>query len=86
MVSATHISLELCKWRELYLAALFETDKQKVPLCIATAELAMSQRARELFAAPEGGDEEREGLQEALYALRALRHCLELKTYDAGER
>lgn len=89
MVSALHVQLDptgLCKWRELYLAALFETDRQKVPLCIASAELAMSQRARELFAAPEGGDEERDGLQEALYALRALRHCIELKTYDSGER
>jgi hypothetical protein len=89
MVSAMQVPLDptrLGKWRELYLAALFETDKQKVPSCIATAELAMSQRARELFAAPEGGDEERDGLQEALYALRALRHCLDLKTYDCGER
>ena len=89
MASAMHVSLdptELCKWRELYLAALFETDKQKLPLCIASAESAMSQRARELFAAPEGGDEEREGLQDALYALRALRHCIELNTYDSGER
>ncbi len=89
MVSAIQVHLDptgLCKWRELYLAALFETDKRKLPLCIATAELAMSQRARELFAAPEGGDEERDGLQEALYALRALRHCIELKTYDGGER
>jgi hypothetical protein len=89
MASAMHISLdptEFCKWRELYLAALFETDKKKLPLSIATAELAMIQRARELFAVHEGGDEERDGLQEALYALRALRHCIELKTYDSGER
>ena len=85
MVTLARVPLELCKWRELYWAALFETDKQKVPSCIATAELAMSLRARELFAAPEGGDEERDVLQDALYALRALRHCLELKTYD-GER
>lgn len=85
MASAMHVSLVptgLWKWRELYLAALFETDKQKIPSCIATAELAMSQRARELFAASEGGDEERDGLQEALYALRALRHCVELKTHE----
>ena len=89
MVSAIQAHLDpagLWKWRKLYLAALFETDKQKLPLCIASAELAMSQRARELFAAPEGGDEERDGLQEALYALRALRHCIELKTYDCAER
>lgn len=89
MVSGMRIFVdptELCKWRELYLAALFETDKKKLPSSIATAELAMSQRARELFAVPEGGDEERDGLQEALYALRALRHCLELKTYESGER
>ena len=88
MVSAMQVHLDptgLCKWRELYLAALFETDKQKLPVCIATAERAMSQRARELFAAPEGGDEERDGLQEALYALRALRHCVELKTYDSEQ-
>lgn len=72
--------LHLSNWRNLYLAALFEKDKQKLPFCIATAERALTLRARELFTTPEDSNEEREGLEDALYMLRALRHCLDLKT------
>jgi hypothetical protein len=36
-------------WKELYRAALVETDKSKVSERIAQAELAIGLRARELF-------------------------------------
>ena len=38
-------------WRELYVAALFETDREKMPSRIADAEQAIVARARELFSA-----------------------------------
>ena len=36
-------------WRELYKAALFETDKNRMSERIAHAEWALAVRARELF-------------------------------------
>ncbi len=38
-------------WRGLYSAALFETDKNRIPDRIADAEKAIVARARELFSA-----------------------------------
>lgn len=63
-------------WRELYTAALFETDKERVPARIADAEKAILVRARELFAAGADTIEEDQALDDALYALRALQSCL----------
>jgi len=69
----------LPRWRELYTAALFETDCKVIPNRIADAEKAIVVRARELFAA--GGDsiEEDQALDDALYALRALQNCLDFR-------
>ena len=69
-------------WHELYRAALFETDKRKLPSCIAEAENALILRGRELFATTDDSDEEAQAIDDALYALRALRNCLKLKTRD----
>ena len=61
-------------WRELYKAALFETDKSKLLEYIVDAEMAMVLRARELFHTTDGDHiEEEEALDDAMYALRALR-------------
>ena len=73
------------KWRDLYFEALFETDRQKLPSCIASAERAVAMRAHELFASSGDNREEREGLEDALYALRALRHCVELRTNESDK-
>ena len=64
-------------WKESYLAALLEGDRTRIPALITEAERAIVLRARELFGS--GGDniEEEEGLEDALYALRALKSCLE---------
>jgi hypothetical protein len=64
-------------WHELYLAALFETDKVKLPLRIAEAERAVVLRARELFVMSDNDSEEGKALDKGLYALRPLRNCLE---------
>jgi hypothetical protein len=65
-------------WSQLYIAALFETDKQKLPSRIAEAEKAMTLRARELFTICGHNSEEGKAVDKGLYALRALRSCLEL--------
>jgi hypothetical protein len=69
----------LRSWRELYCAALFETDQDRVPTRIADAEKAIVARARELFSAGSDTIEEDQALDDALYALRALQNCLEFR-------
>lgn len=71
-------------WRELYSAALFETDKSLVPNRIAEAEKAIVARARELFSAGSDTIEEDQALDDALYALRALQNCLEFRAQAAA--
>lgn len=66
----------LRSWRELYTAALFETDKNQIPNRIADAEKAIVARSRELFSAGSDTIEEDLALDDALYALRALQSCL----------
>jgi hypothetical protein len=63
-------------WRELYKAALFETDRNQIPNRIDEAERAIISRARELFGSTTDTIEEDQALDDALYALRALQHCL----------
>jgi hypothetical protein len=69
----------LRSWRDLYTAALFETDKARIPHRIADAEKAIVSRARELFSAGADTIEEDQALDDALYALRALQSCLDLR-------
>jgi hypothetical protein len=66
-------------WRDLYVAALFETDQSRVPNRIADAEKAIVARARELFSAGADTIEEDQALDDALYALRALQNCLQFR-------
>jgi hypothetical protein len=63
-------------WHVLYHAALFETDRDRIPQRIADAEKAILSRIRELFAAESDHIEEDVVLDDALYALRALRNCV----------
>jgi hypothetical protein len=68
------------RWRELYKAALFETDRHKLPSRIAEAEKALILRERELFATYGGSSDEGQAVDQALYALRALRrYVVQLK-------
>jgi hypothetical protein len=62
-------------WRDLYLQALYETDKKKVCTRISEAERALLSRERELFAGvPDPA--ERDAVNAALHALSALRTCV----------
>ena len=70
------------EWRKLYVAALFETDQQKLPSRIAEAEGALMRRADELFVMPGDNGEQGQAVDDALYALRALSNCFELNTRE----
>ena len=63
-------------WRDFYRAAILELDSFRLPERIVEAESVVIARARELF--HQGGDngEETENLNDAMYALRALRSTL----------
>ena len=63
-------------WHVLYHAALFENDRDKIPQRIAEAENAILSRIRELFVVTTDHIEEDIVLDDALYALRALRTCV----------
>jgi hypothetical protein len=67
-------------WRDLYLAALHESDKQRLPSRIAEAERALLARSRELLLLAEHRSEEGKELDKGLYGLRALRDCVAWKT------
>jgi len=69
-------------WQQLYKAALFETDREKLPSRIAEAERALIRRARELSTMFGNNSEESQSIDDALYALRALHNCVELKTRE----
>ena len=72
------MSTVICKspdsryWRALYNAALSEIGNSKLPQRIAEAEKAVVLRARELFQAADDNGEEKEALEDAMYALHAL--------------
>jgi len=67
-------------WRHLYRAALFEVQPGKIAERIGEAELALTLRARELFGASGDHIEEQQDLDDAKYALRALRGALACRT------
>lgn len=70
------VSNSCVAWHVLYHATLFETDRDQLPRRIAEAESAILARIRELFALATDHIEEDVVLDDALYALRALRTCV----------
>lgn len=76
MSTATSSPAPGLAWHTLYHAALFETDRNKVLLRIEEAERAILSRIRELFVTTADHIEEDVVLDDALYALRALRNCV----------
>jgi hypothetical protein len=68
-------SAEHPSWRDLYMAALFESDKNTASALIAKAERALLLRERELFASLQD-PAEREAVNNALHSLAALKRCL----------
>ena len=66
-------------WVQFYKAALFELDSDKVSDRIAEAETALVTRARELFHAAGDNIEEEQAVDDAMYALHALRSALKCR-------
>jgi hypothetical protein len=59
-------------WRTLYRAAILESNKSVIPQRVSEAEAAVLARGREVFYG-HGTLEEKEALEDALYALRAFK-------------
>jgi len=76
------MSTGICKspdsryWRALYRATLSETGRSTLLERITEAEKAIVLRARELFQAADDNGEEKEALEDAMYALRRVRKQL----------
>jgi hypothetical protein len=66
-------------WPQVYRAALFELDANKVSDRIAQAETALVERARELFGSAGDNIEEEQAVDDAMYALHALRSALQCR-------
>lgn len=69
-------------WKALYRAAILETDRNAIPQKVSEAEYAVLARGRQLFYNG-GTSEEKESLEDALYALRAFKTAWE-HTSDSG--
>jgi hypothetical protein len=69
-------------WKDMYTAALFESDRSKIPERILIAQSEIVKRARMLFAQTGDTSDEAEALDDALYMLRALKSCLKLETIE----
>ncbi len=63
-------------WRELYRAAILELELSRLPGRILQAETALILRAKELFQNGGGDGQETQDLDDAMYALQALRSAL----------
>jgi hypothetical protein len=71
-------------WRTLYRAAIFETNRRVIPNRVMEAEKAVLARGRELFRQI-GTMDEKEALEDALYALRAYKTAwLHTESADAA--
>jgi hypothetical protein len=87
MNAATCKSLYPGTWRDLYQAAICESNLAKLPERITDAETALVMRARELFYAPEDKIDEEESLDDAMCILHALRSSLKYRPQStAGTR
>jgi hypothetical protein len=72
-------------WKNLYTAALFETDKAKLAQKIAAAQIAIAARRREILVL--GTDSaERRILDNAAFSLQALGECFSLGQLAAKAR
>jgi hypothetical protein len=66
-------------WAQFYKTALFELDANKVSDRIVEAERALVIRARELFDSSGDNIEEEQAVDDAMYALHALRSALKCR-------
>jgi hypothetical protein len=76
MNTAACRGLDPQSWRDLYQAAICESNVNKLPARIDEAEAALVMRARELYYAVGDDTEERDSLDDAMCILHALRRSL----------
>lgn len=76
MSSAALQSSSSTNWKNLYVAALLEGNETRMPRLITQAESAIVERARELFGTAGDHIQEEQAMDDALYALHALKSCL----------
>jgi len=76
MNTATCKGLYTDSWKDLYQAAIRESDLTKLPERIADAETALVTRARDLFYTSGDKIEEEGSLDDAMCILHALRSSL----------
>jgi hypothetical protein len=70
-------------WRELYIAALFESDRNRIGEKIGQAQVAIGARRREIFLS--GNDaHERQVLDTPLFSLQSLSNCLAITPRITG--
>jgi len=72
------------EWKSLYRAAILEPDKSVVRQKVCEAETAVLARGREIFYSG-GTREEKEGLEDALYLLRAYQSAWESPELATGD-
>lgn len=63
-------------WKDLYVAALLEADQEKLPSLIDAAEHAIKLRTQELRHVQGDSLDEQQNLDDAAYALNALKTCV----------
>jgi hypothetical protein len=78
MSKAISISSKRHEWKSLYLAALLDVNENRLPERIAKAEAAIMQREAELRQVAGDHIEEQQYLDDAMYALGALRRTAEM--------
>jgi hypothetical protein len=71
-------------WKDLYISALFESDKSKMANKITQAQTAIAFERRRLMAL-DNDVHERQRLDNALFSLRALRSCLSIPSSTNDE-
>lgn len=69
-------ALDPRSWKDLYQAAMCESDLNKLPERIADAEAMLVMRTRQLSCTPGDRFEEKDSLDDALCILHALRNSL----------
>lgn len=77
--SASPVNRTSPHWRELYQAAIRESDRTRIVLRIIEAERSIIRRERQLFLSS-GNERELNALNVALHELDALRACLSATT------
>ena len=76
MNTAVCRALETQPWKELFQAAICESNVDKLPERIDNAEAALAIRERQLYYAAEEDLEEKESLDDAMCILQTLRRSL----------